>query len=178
MKFKTLIAIAVAGAFAVPFAALASADGDRMILAQSGASSTGTGMTGGTPSTGGPGQLPSSGEPKAPTQDRSPSAGASGSYHRLDTNRDGFISREEAAAQSGLNFTDLDKDNDGRLSSSEMRGWRDPSTTSGATGGATVAPGKTGTTAGPGEASPKAGAGSDTATSSSSSGTGKAGSGQ
>ena len=34
MTFKTAIAIAVAGAFALPFAAQASADTDRIILAQ------------------------------------------------------------------------------------------------------------------------------------------------
>ena len=51
MRLKTLLAVAVAGAFAVPFAAQVLAAGDNMILAQggpAGASSTGTGPSGGT----------------------------------------------------------------------------------------------------------------------------------
>lgn len=61
MELKKLLAVAVAAAFALPLAAQASADSDRIILAQSGASSVGTGPTGGTPSP------QSAGEPKAPT---------------------------------------------------------------------------------------------------------------
>ncbi|HEX6266287.1 MAG TPA: hypothetical protein VFZ81_05265 [Burkholderiales bacterium] len=74
MKLKTLIALAVAGAFAVPLAAQASADGDRMILAAggaSGASSTGTGMTGAT------------------------AGAAAADFSSLDRNSDGQISRAE-----------------------------------------------------------------------------------
>lgn len=89
MKLKTLIVLAVAGAFAVPFAAQASASGDRIILADgpSGAGSTGTGMTGGTPST------KSSGEPKAATQKSD--ANRAASFSTLDTNSDGQISQAE-----------------------------------------------------------------------------------
>lgn len=96
MKMKTLIAVAVAGAFAVPFAAQASADGDRMILAQSG------GQAGsGAPGTSG--SLP-------PTD-----------ITQLDKNNDGYVSREEASGESALNsrFSELDKDSDGRISRSE-----------------------------------------------------------
>ena len=92
MKLKTLIALAVAGAFAVPFAAQASASGDRIILAQgpSGAGSTGTGMTGGTPST------QSSGEPKAATQKSDANRDASApAFSTLDKNSDGQISQAE-----------------------------------------------------------------------------------
>ena len=163
MKLKTLLAAAVAGAFALPLAAQASADGDRMILAQggpAGASSTGTGPTGGVPSP------QSAGEPKAPTG--AASAGATGSTHRLDTNRDGFVSHEEAAAARDLNFSQYDRNNDGRLSADEIRGWRDPMGEAGSAGATT------GTTAGPGEASPRTAPSSDTATSPSTSGTGKA----
>jgi hypothetical protein len=73
MKLRTLFAAAVAGAFAVPFAAQASVDGDRMVLAQAGgpagASSVGSGPTGGSPSP------QSAGEP-AKQADRPASAGA------------------------------------------------------------------------------------------------------
>jgi len=139
MKLKTLIAVAVAGAFALPLAAQASADGDRMILAQAGG----------------------------------PAGATTGTYHRLDANRDGFVSREEAAAARGLSFSELDKDNDGKLSAAELRAWRDPMGAS--PGEAAAGSGSTtGTTAGPGEASPRTGPGSDTATTPSTSGTGKA----
>jgi len=114
MKLKTLLAVAVAGAFASPLAAHASADGDRMILAQSG------GPTGAA------------------------AAGATGRYHRLDTNRDG------------------------RLSADEIRGWRDPMGAN--PGEAAAGGGTTGTTAGPGEASPRTAPSSDSATSPSTSG--------
>ncbi|HZM33037.1 MAG TPA: hypothetical protein VFC18_00965 [Burkholderiales bacterium] len=50
MKLKTLIAVAVAGAFAMPLAAQ-SVDNDRMILAQAGGSAGGSG--GGSAGTGG-----------------------------------------------------------------------------------------------------------------------------
>ena len=142
MKLKTLLAVAVAGAFASPLAAHASADGDRMILAQSG------GPTGAA------------------------AAGATGRYHRLDTNRDGFVSREEAAAARDLNFSTYDRNNDGRLSADEIRGWRDPMGAN--PGEAAAGGGTTGTTAGPGEASPRTAPSSDSATSPSTSGTGKA----
>jgi hypothetical protein len=171
MNFKKLLVVAVAGAFAVPFAAQVSAAGDNLILAQAGTSAVGNGPTGGTPSP------QSAGEPKAPTADRSPSTGSttkpsrrasgdSADFSAMDTNGDGMISRAEwdaAHKRSG----------------------------SAASGGATAAPaapagaatapaarGKTGTTAGPGEASPRTAPSSDTATSPSTSGAGKAGSGQ
>lgn len=41
MKVRTLTAVAVAGAFALPFTMHASADNDRSVVAQSGASSMG-----------------------------------------------------------------------------------------------------------------------------------------
>src|SRR5512145_765764 len=153
MKFKKLLAVAVAAAFAVPFAAQASADSDRMILAQaSGASSVGTGPTGGTPSP------QSAGEPKAPMAGERPRAGAGATsstsrmpeFSAIDKNGDGMISRAEwdAHQRSG----------------------------SAASGGATTSSGsgKTGTTAGPGEASARTAPGSASATKPDTSGTGKA----
>jgi len=161
MNFKKLLVVAVAGAFAVPFAAQLSAAGDNMILAQAGTSAVGNGPTGGTPSP------QSAGEPKAPTASSStgsttkPSRRASRSaadFSAMDTNHDGMISRAEwdAAHRSG--------------SSASGGSTKSPS-------GAAAAPaarGKTGTTAGPGETSPRTAPSSDTATSPSTSGTGKA----
>jgi hypothetical protein len=148
MKLKTLIALAVAGAFAVPLAAQASADGDRMILAQAGgpagSSATGTGPSGGAPSP------QTAGEPKAATQKSDANRAASGAtgsaapaFSMLDTNSDGQISQAEwdAHYRSG----------------------------SAATGGASTSPAPSG----PGTKS-QAGPGSDTATTPGTSGKGKA----
>jgi hypothetical protein len=167
MKLKTLLAVAVAAAFAVPLAAQASADSDTIILAQagapSGASSTGTAPSGGTPSP------QTSGEPKAPAggmSDRRAATGAS----TMDRSPD---------------FSAVDKNGDGQISRAEWDAhFRSGSA---ASGGATVAPvapagsvvtpggsGVTGSTAGPDAASNKTAPSSDTATSPSTSGQGKA----
>lgn len=57
-------------------------------------------------------------------RDNAPRAGAKveGTFHPLDTNRDGFVSREEARGTADVNrrFNELDKDGDGKLSASEM----------------------------------------------------------
>ena len=116
MKMKTLIAVAIAGAFAVPFAAQASADGDRMILAQasSGAPGGAAGAPGGAAAGSSGGQAgagaPGTGPGVAPTD-----------MTQLDKNNDGYVSREEASDESALNsrFSELDKDSDGRISRSE-----------------------------------------------------------
>jgi hypothetical protein len=160
MKLKTLIALAVAGAFAVPFAAQASASGDRIILAAggpSGAGSTGSGMTGGTPST------QSSGEPKAAMQKSDANRAASGAtggaapaFTTLDTNSDGQISQAEwdAHYRSGAAAS-------GGASTSPSSG--------AASSGASTSPAPSG----PGTKS-QAGPGSDTATTPGTSGKGKA----
>ena len=155
MKLKTLVAVGVAAAFALPFAAQASADNDRMILAQaSGASSVGTGPTGGTPST------QSAGEPKAPAAGERPRSGAT-----------------SGATGSGMSrapdFSAIDKNGDGMISRAE---WDAYQKSGSAAGGATTSSGsgKTGTTAGPGEASSRTAPGSATATKPDTSGTGKA----
>lgn len=71
MKVSTLTAVAVAGALALPFATRTSADGDRSIVAQSGASGMGAGTT------------------------RDGSANKAPSFAELDRNNDGQISRSE-----------------------------------------------------------------------------------
>ena len=145
MELKKLLAVAVAAAFALPFAAQASADSDRMILAQAGgASAVGSGPTGGVPTT------QSAGEPRAPNDPKA--------------------EQRRCESMTGAQRESCMRDARAGTSSGSSAG-----TTGSATGGASTAPaGQTGTTAGPGESSPKAGSGSDTATSSSSSGTGKA----
>ena len=94
---KTLIAVAVAGAFALPVAALASAGGDNIVVAQASANPPGTASPGSGATTG------------------------SARFDELDKNHDGFISRDEArdAAELNTRFSELDKNNDGKLSREE-----------------------------------------------------------
>lgn len=159
MKVKTLLAVGVAAAFALPLAAQVSAAGDSIILAQaSGASSVGTGPTGGTPSTS------SAGEPKAPTAGERPRAGASSSGAASGATGSGMSRTPDFAA--------IDKNGDGMISRAEWDAYQ--KSAGAAAGGATSARGKTGTTAGPGEASPRTAPGSATATKPDTSGTGKA----
>ena len=56
----------------------------------------------------------------APAGSTSPSAAL---FDRLDKNKDGFVTREEARDATELQgrFAELDKDNDGKISRSEMR---------------------------------------------------------
>jgi hypothetical protein len=155
MKLKTLVAVGVAAAFALPLAAQASADNDRMILAQaSGASSVGSGPTGGTPST------QSAGEPKAPMAGERPRSGATSGATSSGTSR-------------SPDFSAIDKNGDGMISRAE---WDAYQRSGSAAGGATTSSGsgKTGTTAGPGEASNRTAPGSATATKPDTSGQGKA----
>ena len=155
MNFKKLLVVAVAGAFALPFAAQVSAAGDSIILAQSsssggdaGAPPSGSSSMGTSPATGGAPSTRSAGEPKAPMADRSTSTGGTSS---------------ERASRGSADFSAIDKNGDGMISRSE---WDAYHRAGAASGGAT--------TAGPGEASPRTAPSSDTATSGSTSGTGKA----
>jgi hypothetical protein len=155
MKLKTLLAVGVAAAFALPLAEQASADSDRLILAQaSGSSSVGSGPTGGTPST------QSAGEPKAPMAGERPRSGATSGATSSGTSR-------------SPDFSAIDKNGDGMISRAE---WDAYQRSGSAAGGATTpsGSGKTGTTAGPGESSPRTAPGSATATTPDTSGTGKA----
>ena len=154
MELKKLLPVAVAAAFALPFAAQASADSDRMILAQAGASAVGTGPTGGTPSP------QSAGEPKAPGDTK---ADVRRCESMTGTERETCLRDSRAGTTSSGSSV-------GTTSGSAV------GTTGSAAGGATTSPSgaNTGTTAGPGEASPRTAPSSDTATSPSTSGTGKA----
>ena len=91
MKFMRLIAIAVAGAFAVPFAALAQ--GNPPAGTTAGSQSAGTGATG----------------------------EGNASSSKLDSNKDGYLSRDEMAGDArNSHFNALDTNNDGRLSREEF----------------------------------------------------------
>jgi len=50
--------------------------------------------------------------------------GSAALFDRLDRNRDGFVTRDEARDATELQgrFAEMDKDNDGKISRSEMRG--------------------------------------------------------
>jgi hypothetical protein len=94
MTFKTLIAAAVAAAFALPFSA--SAAGDKADKAAS--SSNKSAATGATKSDG----------------------GAEAMFKALDKNNDGFMSKEEVkGTPHDKDFSKLDKNNDGKLSRQE-----------------------------------------------------------
>lgn len=129
---KQLITLAIAAAFAAP------------ALAQS------------------PGRTttdPKDSNPAAPpatygTQDRAASGASAGGFTAMDRNGDGYISREEARdATWHSRFSELDTDNDGRLSQQEYgalgsaagatvdKDARSPSTTGGM--GGSVGPGGT-----------------------------------
>jgi hypothetical protein len=110
MKRKTLITMAVAGLFAAPFAAQSSVDSDKIQIAQAATSQRQEGSE----------------TPRATRSDRAASGRSSGSaalFERLDKNKDGFVTRDEARDATELQgrFAELDKDNDGKISASEMR---------------------------------------------------------
>src|SRR5258706_14484505 len=91
---RTLISVGVAGAFALPVVAAASAGGDNIVIAQTGGSGADGTMK--QPGTG---------------------ATADSRFERLEKNHDGFISRDEAkdAAELNTRFSELDTNNDGQL---------------------------------------------------------------
>jgi hypothetical protein len=128
---KTLIAAAIAGAFAFPM--VASAQGDNIVVAQDTSSSNkqpGVNPPGAT-SPGSPSSTVTSTDRETGAAARANPSGApdsaaaggtaAGNFDRLDKNRDGFVSRDEAKDASELNtrFTELDRNNDGKLSREE-----------------------------------------------------------
>lgn len=95
MTFKTLIAAAVAAAFALPFSA--SAAGDKADKAAS-----------------------SSDKSAASGATKSDDGGAEAMFKALDKNNDGFMSKEEVkGTPHDKDFSKLDKNNDGKLSREE-----------------------------------------------------------
>ena len=123
---RTLIAAAVAAAFALPLTSVAS---DKLVIAQ-GDSSASPKQEGANP----PGQA-SPGAPRSSTSGMDRDTGAArntnptgsgatshrGRFEALDKNHDGFVSRDEAKDANELNtrLTELDANNDGKLSREE-----------------------------------------------------------
>jgi hypothetical protein len=94
LKSKSLLAVALAAAFALPLAANAA----------------GTERPSGSTSPGKSGSMSSG------------NGGSMSTMKQLDTNNDGHVSKEEAKKSSAISkrFKELDKDNDGKLSSTEL----------------------------------------------------------
>jgi hypothetical protein len=138
MKLNTAIAIAVAAAFAAPLAAQASAEADRIIVAQAGSTTQPKDSNpAAPPRTFGPGKTDSASDAPKAEKDRPATApaGATGGFSALDKNGDGHISRDEAKDSSWSNrFTELDKDNDNRLSQSEFNAMQAGAGATGTTG--------------------------------------------
>lgn len=125
MNLKPALAIAVAAAFAAPLAAQASVDTDKIIVAQSSGSThePKDSNPAAPPKAMGPGSGSTNNQTGETSKDRPADAGATaaGGFSALDTNHDGYISRDEARDASWANrFSELDQDNDGRLSQSEF----------------------------------------------------------
>ena len=113
MKLKTLIAVAAAGAF--PCLALAQAATSQP---QEGRTPPGTRAS--------PGSIEDQSAKRAPggTSATGRTTGSAALFERLDKNQDGFVTRDEARDATELQgrFAELDKDNDGKISASEMGG--------------------------------------------------------
>jgi hypothetical protein len=135
MKLKSIMALAIAAAFALPAAAQTS---PRTDTTTGGPLTSGTNAADRTPSTpkgdvAAPAATPGVNTSGTNAADRAPntpkseagaaagSTSAAGGFSGIDRNGDGFISRDEARDATWSNrFTELDKDNDGRLSASEF----------------------------------------------------------
>ena len=100
MNLKTVMALAIAAAFAAP------------VLAQQAPRSYDS----------------KDANPAAPRAAEPSAAGATAAgFAAMDRNNDGYISRDEARdATWNTRFSELDKDNDGRLSQSEFDALREP----------------------------------------------------
>jgi hypothetical protein len=105
MTLKTLIAAAVAAAFAWPLAA--GADDKSSTGASAGSDKSGAGASAST-------------EGKASAGATKDDGGAEAMFKALDKNKDGFISKEEAkGTPHDKDFDKLDKNGDGKLSREE-----------------------------------------------------------
>lgn len=157
MKLKSIMTLAIAAAFALPAAAQMSprtdtttggpltsgsnsADrpantpkADSSVPAVTpGANTSGTNAADRAPNTPKSEAGAASGSSTLPSTSGSAASGSSsaaGGFSGIDRNGDGFISRDEAKDATWSNrFTELDKDNDGRLSRSEFDAMGDSAT--------------------------------------------------
>ena len=117
---RTLIAAAVAAAFALPLTSQAS---DNATNKQEGANPPGQASPG-APRSSTSGMDRDTGAAKHTNPTGKGSAGATsnrGRFEALDRNHDGYISRDEAkdAAELNTRFSELDANNDGKLSHDE-----------------------------------------------------------
>lgn len=130
MTFKTLIAAAVAAAFALPFSASAGGDkaasgsSDKAASASSdkakSGSSTGSASAGGTSGSAAAGGTSGSSGDKAASGATKSDGGAEAMFKSLDKNKDGFMSKEEVkGTPHDKDFSSLDKNKDGKLSRQE-----------------------------------------------------------
>jgi hypothetical protein len=128
MRLKTLLALSVAAAFAAPLAVYGQSDKPKS-------------ETGATPSAG----QGASGAPGSAAAGAGKS-GAQAMFENMDRNKDGFVSKEEAAGTPHeKDFATLDKDSDGKLSPEEHAAAPEHAGDRAATGG-TGAPGTGATT--------------------------------
>ena len=136
MNLKTVLAFAVAAAFAAPLAAQTSSGADK---------TTGGSNAADRPAnTAQPAPVPApkpetgaaaSSAPKSESGAAATGATAAGGFAGLDRNNDGYLSRDEARDASwNSRFSELDKDNDNRLSQSEFDAMQAGAGATGSTG--------------------------------------------
>lgn len=141
MKLRTLIAAAVAAAFALPLSAQTTGD-----KAASGSSADATAKPSTTQSQSIGGSSAASGSASAGASSKA----ADAMFKDLDKNTDGFVSREEAkGSPHEMAFDKFDKNADGKLSESELAAMPMAEKSmggmmSGGSSGATTAPSDTG----------------------------------
>ncbi|HEY6864500.1 MAG TPA: EF-hand domain-containing protein, partial [Burkholderiales bacterium] len=121
MLTRTIIAAALAGAFAVPLAVHAADYGTRSSSTPSASTRGGAQADGSNTSQSDIANTP--GKPGSSSPSSGEHAGVSASeFSRLDKNHDGYLSKDEVKLHPVLRsrFASLDKDHDGKLSQSEV----------------------------------------------------------
>jgi hypothetical protein len=123
MLTRTIIAAAIAGAFAVPLAVQAADYGTRSNANPSASTRGGSNADGSNVSQSDIANTP--GKPGSSSPGAGEHAGVSArEFSRLDKDHDGYLSKDEVKLHPVLRsrFASLDKDHDGKLSQSEVSG--------------------------------------------------------